>query len=241
MNEGQIIVDAFRRLAPGESSALATIVSLEGSSYRRPGARMLITESGETTGVLSAGCFERDVCERAMSVMENGEPVLVKYDTTTDDDIVWGRGLGCSGVVHVLIEPATYERVAGVMQLLAETAESDSRGAIATVFRVTGAVEESIGVAALLYPDGTVDGNCVVPSIFDDLREAVRLGRSNTKRYQTAYGCIDVFLEVLQPCVRLVIFGAGHDEPHLPLIDPDFNPSVSVESVVHVLDAVVCA
>src|SRR5215204_2214043 len=100
MNQGQIIVDAFRRLAPDERAALATIVSLEGSSYRRPGARMLITESGQTTGVLSAGCFERDVCERAMSVMENGEPVLVKYDTTTDDDIVWGLGLGCSGVVH---------------------------------------------------------------------------------------------------------------------------------------------
>ncbi len=94
-----------------QRAALATVVSFEGSSYRRPGARMLITESGETTGVLSAGCFERDVCERAKKVMLTGEPALVKYDTTTDDDIVWGLGLGCNGVVHVLIEPATNERV----------------------------------------------------------------------------------------------------------------------------------
>ena len=130
MNEGQIIVDAFRRLKRGERAALATVVSVEDSSYRRPGARMLITESGETTGVLSAGCFERDVCERAAKVLTTGEPVLVKYDTTTDDDIVWGLGLGCNGVVHVLIESATSERVIGLMQLLAECAESDISGAI---------------------------------------------------------------------------------------------------------------
>ena len=217
MNEAQIIVDAFRRLLPDERAALATIVSLEGSSYRRPGARMLITETGETTGMLSAGCFERDVCERAMNVMQTGEPVLVKYDTTTEDDIVWGIGLGCSGVVHVLIEPATYGRVAGVMQLLAECAESDSCGAIATVFNVGGDVEESAGAVALWYPDGTVDGSFTVPSIFDDLREAVRLGRSTSKRYETGFGYVDVFLEVLQPRVRLVIFGADHDA--LPVVE----------------------
>ena len=100
MNEAQMIVEAYRRLEPGQRAALATVVSVQGSSYRRPGARMLITENGETTGVLSAGCFEQDVCERAAKVMSNGEPILVKYDTTSDDDIVWGLGLGCSGVIQ---------------------------------------------------------------------------------------------------------------------------------------------
>src|ERR1041384_6915518 len=98
MNEAQNIVVAFRLLKRGERAALATAVSVEGSSYHQPGARMLITESGETTGVLSAGCFERDVCERAAKVMLTGEPLLVKYDTTAHD------------MVHVLIEPATNER-----------------------------------------------------------------------------------------------------------------------------------
>lgn len=208
MNEAQNIVNAFRRLAPNQHAALATIVSLEGSSYRRPGARMLITDSGETTGLLSAGCFEQDVCERAMTVMSTGEPVLVKYDTTTDDDIVWGLGLGCSGVVHVLIEPATNERVAGLMQLLAECAESESCGAIATVFRANS---ETPGAAAFLFADGTIDGQLVAPSIFDDLREVVRKGSSTTKRYAVAGGYIDVFLEVVRPPERLVIFGAGVD------------------------------
>jgi len=189
------IVAAFRCLQRGERAALATVVSVEGSSYRRPGARMLITESGETTGVLSAGCFEGDVRECAAKVMLTGEPVLVKYDTTTDDDIVGG----CNGVVHVLIEPATNERLAGLMQLLAECAESDICGAITTVFHVTGDTETTIGTTALLYPDGTIDGEFSIPSMFDDLIETVTTSTSSIKRYETQDGYVDVFLEVIQP------------------------------------------
>jgi len=156
MTERQLLVNAFRRLKRGERAALATIVSVEGSSYRRPGARMLINENGETTGVLSAGCFERDVCERAARVMSTNRPSLVKYDTTTDEDIVWGLGLGCNGVVHVLIEPVT-ERVAGLMQLLAKCVDSETSGAIATVFQVDGNIEASLGTAAMLFPDGSIE------------------------------------------------------------------------------------
>jgi xanthine dehydrogenase accessory factor len=188
MNEAQNIVAAFRRLKRGERAALATVVCVEGSSYRRPGARMLVTESGETTSVLDAGCFERDVCERAAKVILMGEPVLVKYDTPTGD-----------GVVHILIEPATNERVAGLMQLLAECAVSDISGAITTVFHVTGETETAIGTTALLYPDGTIDGEFSIPSMFDDLIEAVTTTSSTTRRYETQDGYVDVFLEVIQP------------------------------------------
>jgi xanthine dehydrogenase accessory factor len=194
----------MKKISP---AALATVVSVEGSSYRRPGARMLISESGETTGVLSGGCLERDVCERAQKVMRSGLPVVVRYDTTNKDDIVWGLGLGCNGIVDVLIEPANTGHVEGVMQLLAECAEHDSPGAVATVFHVEGEVETTIGARALLYPDGTVDGD--FPTlIFDDLREATS---SCVRRYDVAGGYIDVFIEVVQPRVRLVVFGAGPD------------------------------
>ncbi len=183
MNEAQNIVAAFRRLKRGERAALATVVSAEGSSYRRPGARMLITESGETTGLVSAGCFERDVCERAAKVMLTGEPALVEYD--------------CDGVVHVLIEPATNERVAGLMQLLAECAESDISGAITTVFHVAGDTETTIGTTTLLYPDGTIDGEFTIPSMFDDLIAVVTTTSSTIKRYETQDGYVDVFLELI--------------------------------------------
>ncbi|HEV8427809.1 MAG TPA: XdhC/CoxI family protein [Pyrinomonadaceae bacterium] len=217
MNEAQMIVEAFGGLEPGKLAALATVVSVEGSSYRRPGARMLIKENGETTGALSAGCFEQDVCDRAAKVMSTGDPVLVKYDTTSDDDIVWGLGLGCNGVVRVLIEPANNKRVESLMQLLAECSESSSPGAIATVFHVEGDAEMAIGTSALMFPDGSVDGQFVAPSIFEDLSEAVQLTASSIRRYEVTGGYSHVFIEVVQPRVRLVVFGAGFDV--LPIVD----------------------
>src|SRR6185369_5194511 len=161
------------------------------------------------SGVLSAGCFERDVHERALRVMSTGKPALVKYDTTKDEDIVWGLGLGCNGVVHVLIEPANTERVGSLMQLLTECAESENTGAIATVFRSTG--DAPLGTTAMLFPDGTVDGDFVIPTIFDDLADTVSANTSTIKPYETLDGHVDVFMEVVQPRVRLVIFGAGFD------------------------------
>ena len=213
MNESQSIVDAFLKW-DHSNAALATVVAVEGSSYRRPGARMLISESGETTGALSGGCLERDVCERARKVMQTGKPVVVRYDTTNEDDIVWGLGLGCEGVIDILIEPATTEHVRGLMQLLAECSESERCGAVATVFHVEGDLDVTLGERAQLYPDGTVDGLLMLDSIFEDLRDATS---STVKRYTTPGGCVDVFLEVIPARTRLVIFGAGYDA--LPVVN----------------------
>jgi xanthine dehydrogenase accessory factor len=84
---------------------LATLVSVEGSSYRRPGARMLITEGQARIGSISGGCLEEDLIERSSRVRATNRPELVVYDTTTENDLVWGVGLGCHGVVRVLLEP----------------------------------------------------------------------------------------------------------------------------------------
>src|SRR5947199_2923055 len=105
MNELQSIVNAYAQArARGLRTALATVVHVEGSAYRRPGARMLITESGQTVGTISGGCLERDVMERAVLVMETGVASLIEYDTRGKEEIVWGLGLGCNGVVRVLLE-----------------------------------------------------------------------------------------------------------------------------------------
>ena len=107
MNEVRALVEAFDGACDGgERCALATVVSVEGSSYRRPGARMLIRESGMSTGTISAGCLEGDVVEHAKRVIRAGEAKLVEYDTaSTHEEMIWGLGLGCNGVVRVLVEP----------------------------------------------------------------------------------------------------------------------------------------
>ncbi|MEN9663554.1 MAG: hypothetical protein RL324_2503 [Verrucomicrobiota bacterium] len=95
-----------RRLAvdPAGGAVLATLVTARGSSYRRPGARLLLTAAGERLGSISGGCLEEDVLARARSVAATGAAELVVYDTTTENDLMWGVGLGCHGVVQVLIE-----------------------------------------------------------------------------------------------------------------------------------------
>ena len=83
MTETQAIIEASRRaLEQNVRGALATVVRVEGSAYRRPGARMFVTETGERTGILSGGCLEGDVAERALKVIEAGRPLVVTYDTT---------------------------------------------------------------------------------------------------------------------------------------------------------------
>ncbi len=100
------LIAIVRHLAadPKEGAVLATLVSVEGSSYRRPGARLLLTADGERIGSISGGCLEEDVLARARAVAATGKPELVRYDTTSENDLVWGVGLGCHGIVQVLLE-----------------------------------------------------------------------------------------------------------------------------------------
>jgi xanthine dehydrogenase accessory factor len=85
-------------------AALATLVGVAGSSYRQPGARCLLLPDGTTIGSISGGCLEEDVRDRARRVLANGEPQLAVYDTASENDLVWGTGLGCQGEVRVLFE-----------------------------------------------------------------------------------------------------------------------------------------
>ena len=89
----------------GVAAALATVVEVKGSAYRRAGARMILTNDGRSAGILNGGCLDADLWERARQVMETGRAQLAIYDTQSSQDIVFGLGLGCRGVVKILIEP----------------------------------------------------------------------------------------------------------------------------------------
>src|SRR4051794_16647375 len=95
---------------PAESArafVLATVVRVVGSAYRRPGARMLIDEHGIVEGSVSGGCLEKDVLLRARASVAKNLPVVVRYDSTEDDNEVGGFRLGCEGVIDILIEPVS--------------------------------------------------------------------------------------------------------------------------------------
>lgn len=100
------LAEILRRLTapPATGGVLATLVAVAGSSYRRAGARLLVTPDGERVGSISGGCLEEDVVARAAAVAASGRPEVVTYDTTAENDLIWGVGLGCHGVVQVLLE-----------------------------------------------------------------------------------------------------------------------------------------
>src|SRR5437870_7509678 len=118
--------------AAGRRAALATVVHIVGSAYRRPGAKFLIEETGDTLGSVSGGCLEADVREIARGVLKTGKPSLRHYSTGDDEDMVWGLGLGCNGLVDVFVQPATEGPLADLAEGLRELLAGDSPFVAAT-------------------------------------------------------------------------------------------------------------
>ena len=203
-------VDGVRK--DTQKAALATIVKTKGSTYRRPGARMLMKADGEMLGSISGGCLEGDVFEHAKKVMNTGEPIVLTYDTSSDDDVVWGLGLGCNGVVQVLVEPL--QEKPDYLTFLSQCIEPQHRGVLATVFRVEGGIQTKVGSRLSVAENGVSGMNenpALRSAIVADAQAAIRNGLSLIKEYELQDGKAEVFIEVIQSPLPLVIFGAGHD------------------------------
>jgi xanthine/CO dehydrogenase XdhC/CoxF family maturation factor len=221
MKELQDIVAAFEQVeSSSTTAALATLVKASGSTYRRPGARMLMTSQGQMVGSLSGGCLEGDVFEQAQEVMTSGKPMVVQYDTMSDEDIIWGLGLGCNGIVQILIERIEQESPLNHLAFLSECLRLRQVGVLATVFHVEGQVEAQVGTRLMINPDGTLKSDIedadLVAQIRDDTQQVLNDSRSLVKAYPLPTGKAEVFIEVIQPPVPLMIFGAGHDA--VPLV-----------------------
>ena len=142
---------ALRRA--GEPALLATVVHLHGSSYRRPGARMLLTQERWVAGSISGGCLEADVVRRGWWRTREGGAVLVTYDASSPDDIRAGLGLGCDGVVQVLLERTALGGDGDPLAFLDRCCTEQRRGVLATVFR-SGARDVAVGARLAIAADG---------------------------------------------------------------------------------------
>jgi len=229
MNEVRAIVEAFKEAnARGERCALATVVSVEGSSYRQPGARMLVREGGASTGTISAGCLESDVVEHAKRVIAKGKAVLVEYDTaSTGEEVSWGLGLGCNGIVRVLVEPLAPD--SSYVEALRHSCEAQTDAVpltVATVYQHTPREPFAAGIeaGARLVIGG--NGGAVREKLSGEaaalLESEVRAlpvggGAPAAHVFDLDGGAVKVFVETLLPPVPLVVFGAGHDA--LPVVE----------------------
>src|SRR5688500_6825119 len=131
-------------------TALATVVHLDGSSYRRPGARMLITDEGQLTGAISGGCLEGDALRKALLVMSQQRPMLVTYDTMDEDDAKFGIGLGCNGIIQVLIEPINPAEANNPVDLLKIVAKKREKAVLVTLVSLENKKDTQPGTCLLL-------------------------------------------------------------------------------------------
>jgi xanthine dehydrogenase accessory factor len=215
------LLGALRALEHDNGQAvLATVVKVEGSAYRRPGARMLIPLYGGTVGTISGGCLESEVAKKAWWLTDGGDAVVRRYSTATQDDdddqdAALTFGLGCNGTVHVLLERHSAEQPLAVLDLLRRVRESGQAGAVATVIGSYRNARVRVGERLYLHPALTDRSRLLDPAldaeVRADLQQSLSQRRSSLRSYRDERGEIEVFCEYLAPQRRLVIFGAGHD------------------------------
>ena len=183
--------------------ALATVVRIDGSSYRRVGAKLLIEDGGPTLGGVSGGCLEAEVREVGLAVLRDGQCRLRQYRTGADDDVVWGFGLGCDGTIEILVQPLTGD-TREVLGRVRELLSGDRPFAVSTVLN-----GDAAGRVVLVDPDGVGDG--WTARLDRDL--AARSEECLDRGQSTQWGedSERVFTEVYEPPPHLVIFGAGDD------------------------------
>lgn len=207
-----MVSHAQRLREAGEAFAVATVVKIGGSTYRRPGARMLIDATGAHFGVISGGCLEEEVAQQALRVIAHGDAALVAFDLT-DDAPLLGFGTGCNGLVHVLIEPVPTMDRDDPVHLIGACIDRRQSGVLAQVISAPDGAD-LLGRKLLLLEDSTVIGDVdahLPHPVRNEARNVLADGHHKVEQITTADGVVELLYEVVHPPVKLVLFGAGHD------------------------------
>lgn len=198
-----------------EICALATVVKVEGSAYRRPGARMLVSENGQLTGAISGGCLEGDALRKAQAVIFKQAATIVMYDTTDEDDQKFGVGLGCNGIIHVLIEPIDFNDPYNPVKLLELAIARRETAQLLTVFDTDPTALSQVGTIACL----TID-KAIIHSRSTDFNKLKLFFYKIDKlsiNQQTIVNKIEhsetifYLLEAITPPIHILLYGAGND------------------------------
>ncbi|MCC7465199.1 MAG: XdhC family protein [Saprospiraceae bacterium] len=205
MKELKDIVLAYEKaVLQQKKSVLATVVQVIGSSYRRPGARMLVTEDGAITGAISGGCLEGDALRKAQMAIYQQQNRLEIYDTTSEEDQNLGIQLGCNGIVYILFEPLRPDAPDNPVLLLKKVVRERKNAVLATFFQPERRAEQP-GTRYLFYAtdaDSITDTHLKsdVPDIFRQQTSAVK----SYPEYSVSY-------QFVPPAVQLIVVGAGND------------------------------
>lgn len=211
MKEINEILKAYSKAkSEGKRTALATVVKVEGSSYRQPGARMLVTEEGQLTGAISGGCLEGDALRKALLSIHQKQNKLIAYNTNNEDDIELGLQLGCNGIVHILFEYIDDETPNNPIQLLQQLELERKEAVIVTVFSLKRNAQQ-IGTVLFFRKDSPVlTYENHILNLISDVKEVLRTKTSIIKKLLPENDS-EALIEYIKPPISLVIAGAGND------------------------------
>jgi xanthine dehydrogenase accessory factor len=192
---------------------------------------MVIRTDGTTIGIVSGGCLESDLAEHAREVHRTGKARVVTYDTRADDDAAWGLGLGCNGLIDVLLEPLDGVSAGAVAVLIEQGISGSEPAVLATVIdSPTTDSSPSIGAHALIRGDAIeTTGNWGDRSaLMRGSREAHDAFAESRRGLVREYGDVTIAFEVVNPVIRLVICGSGPDVVPLVKFGVDLGWNVTV-------------
>lgn len=204
------LLDFYRQHKSDDSLVLVTIIATEGSTYRKPGAMMLISRNQQFEGMISGGCLEGDLLHHAANVFDTGVPKFVTYDMHADEELVWSLGLGCDGVIHLMLQRLDREQGFGFFEQLAAW----HAGRQAVLLALTTRSESGPPVAshALINETGQSAGE---ETLCDRLETASlqqwpdwRFRRDNWEETGSANEAILIHIP---PQTRILVCGAGPD------------------------------
>jgi xanthine/CO dehydrogenase XdhC/CoxF family maturation factor len=211
------LVDRFAACRErGEAIVLVTVYETVGSTYSKAGARMLITAGGESQGLVSGGCLEGDLAERARRVLATGRAATVTYDLRDEADELFGLGIGCNGLISVLLQPVDGESGYEPLTSIAEALLGRARAAVATV--IDSDIDEIQSAATLTLIGDEARARHVPPELESTLvagcRNAALLRQASLVAEPRGFR---VLYAPLSPVPRVLILGAGLDA--VPLVN----------------------
>ncbi len=213
MKEIITLLDLFEKRKAG-TAALATVVNVEGSSYRRTGARMLMFEDGTWKGGISGGCLEKDVLKNAKLVMLEGKARIIRYDTNQDSPDNIGVGLGCNGIIDILISPIKAGHERNPLEVLKDCTASRQSNLLITVIKNDSSIRWEAGemfriedVQNFIQKSGSFKKR-----FEEDVKTVLTKGKTQILDYQlNKAGSFSLLLEVLSPNIHFIIIGNNYD------------------------------
>ncbi|MEO9513205.1 MAG: XdhC family protein [Flavobacteriaceae bacterium] len=215
MKEIKSIIQLYQsQKTNGEKAAIAQVVRVEESSYRREGARMLVFESGVFEGGISGGCLEGDALQRSQIAILKQEPSIVTYDTSKDDENQIGVGLGCNGVIDVLISPISDQ--GRQITILEKCVKERKAHCIVTITDFQGGMEDmKLGDAFYLDIENQTLEHCnnkeFANFVLENLSKVLEKKRSQTFVYTSGNVKLAVLIELIPPQFHLAIYGDNYD------------------------------